>query len=302
MIGHLRSKAIAPLIKPPQQRDRPPLQTIGTLPARITLLAVSHPYSDRFKRTPQPDANLGPMPESSKSGVEVPSAAYEQMSAYWSVISAVRGGTSEIRDRGEAFLPLEPFEKDTAYLRRRNRSCLTPWYARLVRGLVGMVLRKPVKVEAGSKTTEHLDNINLLGDDLNTFAHEVFEAAIDHGYTGIFVDYPRSDGIQLLSEQIAAGLRPYWVHYTAPEIIGWRYEIQGNLRRFTQLRIREVVTEEDGEFSDRQVEAAIEAGKRFMDHWLSNLVIGLMYDELYDQGHIDHKEYRRLSDSIGEVA
>ncbi|MEP0874061.1 DUF4055 domain-containing protein [Trichocoleus desertorum AS-A10] len=215
---------------------------------------MTYSFSDRFKRTPQPDANLGPMPESSKSGVEVPSAAYEQMAAYWSVISAVRGGTSEIRDRGEAFLPLEPFEKDTAYLRRRNTSCLTPWYARLVRGLVGMVLRKPVKVEAGSKTTEHLDNINLLGDDLNTFAHEVFEAAIDHGYTGIFVDYPRSDGIQLLSEQIAAGLRPYWVHYTAPEIIGWRYEIQGNLRRFTQLRIREVVTEEDGEFSDRQVE------------------------------------------------
>ncbi|WP_348231051.1 hypothetical protein [Trichocoleus desertorum] len=27
--------------------DRPPLQSIGTMAARITLLAVSHPYSDR---------------------------------------------------------------------------------------------------------------------------------------------------------------------------------------------------------------------------------------------------------------
>ena len=194
------------------------------------------------------------MPESSKSGVEVPSSAYQRMQAYWSVISAVRGGTSEIRDKGEAFLPLEPLEKVTAYARRRDRSCFTPWYARLVRGLVGMVLRKPIKVEAGPKTKEHLDNINLLGDDLNTFAHEVFEAAIDHGYTGILVDYPRSDGITLLSEQIAAGLRPYWVHYTAPEIIGFRYQIQGNLRRFTQLRIRQVTTEPDGEFGEREVE------------------------------------------------
>ncbi|MBD2095904.1 hypothetical protein H6F90_12175 [Trichocoleus sp. FACHB-591] len=68
----------------------------------------------------------------------------------------------------------------------------------------------------------------------------------------------------------------------------------------------EVLTSE-GEFMSNDicypsVEAAIEAGKRFMDRWLSNLVIGLMYDELYDQGHIDQKEYRRLSDSMGEVA
>ncbi len=194
------------------------------------------------------------MPESSKSGVEVPSLAYQQMAAYWAVVSAVRGGTSKIREQGEAFLPLEPLEKMPAYGRRLNKSCLAPWYVRLVRGLVGMVLRKPVKVEAGTKTTEHLDNINLLGDDLNTFAHEVFEAAIDHGYTGIFVDYPRADGIQLLSEQIAAGLRPYWIHYTAPEIIGVRYQIQGNLRRFTQVRIREVAIEPDGEFGEQEVE------------------------------------------------
>jgi hypothetical protein len=194
------------------------------------------------------------MPESSKSGVEVPSNAYQQMQPFWSVISAVRGGTEEIRARGEAFLPLEPFESGAAYGRRRDRSCLTPWYVRLVRGLVGMVLRKPIKVEAGPKTTEHLDNINLLGDDLNVFAHEVFEAAIDHGYTGILVDYPRSDGIQLLSEQIAAGLRPYWIHYTAPEIIGVRYQIQGNLRRFTQVRIREFAIEEDGEFGEKTTE------------------------------------------------
>jgi hypothetical protein len=67
----------------------------------------------------------------------------------------------------------------------------------------------------------------------------------------------------------------------------------------------EVLTSE-GEFMSNDVcypsvEAALSAGKHFMDHWLSNLVIGLMYDELYEQGHIDHQEYRRLSDAIGEA-
>jgi hypothetical protein len=67
----------------------------------------------------------------------------------------------------------------------------------------------------------------------------------------------------------------------------------------------EVLTSE-GEFMGNDVcypsvTAAMEAGKRFMDDWLSNLVIGWMYDELYEQGHIDQSEYRRLSDAKGEA-
>nr|WP_290224151.1 hypothetical protein [Trichocoleus desertorum] len=67
----------------------------------------------------------------------------------------------------------------------------------------------------------------------------------------------------------------------------------------------EVLTSE-GEFMSNNSyhpspQAAIEAGKQLIDHWLSSLVIGLMYDELYEQGRIDQKEYRRLSDSMGEV-
>jgi hypothetical protein len=62
----------------------------------------------------------------------------------------------------------------------------------------------------------------------------------------------------------------------------------------------------EGEFMSNDIcypspQAALEAGQRFMDHWLSNLVVSLMYDELYEQGHIDHQEYRRLSDRISEV-
>jgi len=67
----------------------------------------------------------------------------------------------------------------------------------------------------------------------------------------------------------------------------------------------EVLTSE-GEFMSNDTSypsaaAAMEAGKQFMDEWLSNLVIGWMYDELYEQGHIDQSEYRRLSDAMGEV-
>jgi hypothetical protein len=53
---------------------------------------------------------------------------------------------------------------------------------------------------------------------------------------------------------VERGYRPYWVHYTAPEIIGWRYSTIGNRRVFTQLRIRENSIEPMGEFGEAEVE------------------------------------------------
>jgi hypothetical protein len=147
-------------------------------------------FAERAKLTPLPDARTAPLP--STHGVDAPCNAYEQMRPWWDVIKSVKGGTPDIRKGGKAFLPHEPFEREDAYGRRLGRSCFAPWYVRLVRGVVGMVLRKPIALQDVVPAIEsHLDNINLLGDDLNSFAREVFEAAIDFGYTGIFVNYPK---------------------------------------------------------------------------------------------------------------
>jgi Domain of unknown function (DUF4055) len=215
------------------------------------------PYSaaQHRKLTPRPDAKPYDPTDRSKGTVDTPCSAYLQMQPYWAVIDAVQGGTAAMREKGKAFLPEEPYEKPSAYDRRLNRGTFTPWYTRLVRGLVGMVLRKPVTVlDVSAKVKEHLENINLLGDDLSAFAHAVFESAIDHGYTGIFIDYPRSSGGELLSEQVQRGDRPYWIHYPAPEVIGFRYEIVGNRRVFTQVRILHQELEPIGDFGEQMVQ------------------------------------------------
>jgi len=211
--------------------------------------------AERSKLTPLPDARTAPLP--STHGVDAPCNAYEQMRPWWEVIKSVKGGTPDIRKGGKAFLPHEPFEREDAYGRRLGRSCFAPWYVRLVRGVVGMVLRKPIALQDVVPAIEsHLDNINLLGDDLNSFAREVFEAAIDFGYTGIFVNYPKVEegDVRTRADEVERGYRPYWVHYTAPEIIGWRYSTIGNRRVFTQLRIRENSIEPSGEFGEAEVE------------------------------------------------
>ncbi|MBD2119303.1 hypothetical protein [Trichocoleus sp. FACHB-262] len=53
--------------------------------------------------------------------------------------------------------------------------------------------------------------------------------------------------------------------------------------------------------SSPSAQAAIEADMHFINNWLSGFVTSLICGALYEQGHIDQKEYRCLSDAIGEA-
>lgn len=220
--------------------------------------------SKRLLKTPMPDANLMPMSALEKSdnnGVATPSLSYQRMHPWWDVIEAVRGGTSKMRELGEAYLPREPGEGDPAYQRRLSRIVLAPFYTRLVRGLVGMVLRKPIRVEDDKlkKPTqtlliEHLEDINLQGDNLQTFAKDVFESAIDYNYSGILVEYPDTSEVETQADELALGVRPYWVLYQATDILRVKWHQVGSQRILTQVRLKQRVTEDDGEFGETEIE------------------------------------------------
>jgi hypothetical protein len=225
-------------------------------------------YSDkRFLKTPLSDANLQPfssLEQADNNGVATPSLSYQKMRAWWDVIEAVRGGTSKIREMGEAYLPKEPGEGPESYRRRLSRVVLAPWYARLARGLVGMVLRKPIKAEDGELRQadqdllkEHLEDVNLQGDNLQTFAKDVFESAIDYNYAGILVEYPDTSGLETQADEAAMGVRPYWVLYPATDILGVRWQQVGSLRVLTQVRLKQTVTEESGDFGEAEVDQVL---------------------------------------------
>lgn len=197
--------------------------------------------------------------------VAQPSLAHRHCRPWWDVIECVRGGTSKIRELGESYLPKEPGEDSKAYKRRLSRVVLSPWYSRLARGMVGMVLRKPVTVETkelreadAALLDEHLEDLTLQGDNLQVFAKDLFESAVDYGYAGVLIDYPNTEGsIETRADELAAGVRPYWVLYKAPEILGLRYLQVGSQRVLTQVRLKQVVTEEIGEFGEAEIEQVL---------------------------------------------
>jgi hypothetical protein len=103
------------------------------------------------------------------------------------------------------------------------------------------------------------EDIDLTCRHLNVFARDVLFDGLQVGGGYILVDLPpsvqRADGLPAtLADEKAAGLRPFLVHITVENLIGWKSTFINGAETLTQIRIKECVTEPDGEFGERDVE------------------------------------------------
>ena len=177
--------------------------------------------------------------------VNDPNTAWVNMEPHWGLIETLLGGTYKIRKGHRKFLPQEPRELDEAYDNRLQRSVLSPYYVRLERMLAGMLTRKPVRLDdVPDQIREQLFNVDLQGNDLQTWLFATARLCIRYGHVGVLVDAP------------VAGQngRPYYASYTPRDILGWRTEQANGEQKLTQLRLMEKVLVADGLYGEKQVE------------------------------------------------
>lgn len=161
------------------------------------------------------------------------------------LIEDLSTGTYGIRKKHRRYLPQEPRELDESYDNRLFRSVCPPYYQRLERMLAGMLTRKPVRLDDVTDTIrEQLFDVDMQGNDLNSWTYEAARKMIRYGHIGILVDAPANGG------------RPYWNCYTPREILGFRVEAIEGKSTLTQLRLQEsiVIPSEDSEYGEEQVE------------------------------------------------
>ena len=194
------------------------------------------------------------------------SAAVKAMSSDWQLTMTLLGGTAAMRAAGQTYLPKWPAEDDAAYKARLATAVLFPAFSRTVETLAAKPFSQAVTVDAGvpESITPLLENIDLEGRNLDTFAAEVMDLAMGPGLCGILVDTPeRPEGIKTVAQEQAAGIRPYWVLIRPLQILGWkRQKIKGQWM-LSQLRIMECVEEDDDAFGVVEVEQVrvLEPGK-----------------------------------------
>ena len=177
--------------------------------------------------------------------VNDPSTAWVNQEPHWGLIEHLLGGTYKIRKGHRKFLPQEPRELDEAYDNRLRRSVLAPYYVRLERMLAGMLTRKPVRLDdVSDQIREQLFDVDLQGNDLQTWLYNTSRICIRYGHVGVLVDAPKSGDTG----------RPYWITYMPRDILGWRTEMADGQQKLTQLRLFEKVLVPDGLYGEKQVE------------------------------------------------
>lgn len=223
--------------------------------------------------------------------VHVPQSEYVDFMKKLELIHALLGGTYELRqlcdyNLNNKYLPAEPAEKENSYWARVNRTVLFNAFLRTRQKLVGEVFGKDVTLNENMSDEEEvwMENIDLKGNDINTFASTVFAQAMSDGVTYLLADYPQAD-LKYINDKLfyktedgkwmpftkaaekKLGWRPYLVHVKADQVIGLRTENVEGKRVITQIRIHEFVEEENGPYDTKQVEKIRVLEPGFYEIW-----------------------------------
>lgn len=202
-----------------------------------------------------------------ESQVATPCEQWMRMYELWSLVDALWDGTTSLHDPAIArrFLPQYPKEQEQDYVNRLNRSVVTNYYRMTIKRATGKIFKKPLLLneDVPDAIQELAADIDGCGNDINTFAREVAEAAINYGVTYIMVDWPQlpADLQAAINDPLLGGkavendlgVRPYWQHFKPTSIIGWKGKVEGGQYVLTQLRIHEQVMTDSTEDEFEQV-------------------------------------------------
>lgn len=177
------------------------------------------------------------------------SHAVEEMRGSWELVEALLGGTCEMREEGEKYLPRFPKEDAKDYKRRLQASTLLPAYAETIQNNTGRVFAEPITIgdDVPESIATLIENIDQQGNNLQVWARKFFHDGLAYGLSFALVDFPRAEGIRTQADEIRLGVRPYVVTIEPEQVLGWKtVEANGSVQ-LSQFRYKEAVEEEDPE-------------------------------------------------------
>lgn len=170
----------------------------------------------------------------------------------------VLGGTLAVRKKGETYLPRFEKEEERDYTQRKSGAVLFNAFRRTVKGLVGMIHRAPITLSDSlpAEIRADLENVDLAGRHLDVFARDMAEDGWVDGHAAILVDFQAIAPGQAptLADERALGVRPYWVLIRKGQILRVRTTTIGGHLVLTRFAYHECVTEDDGEYGEKEVE------------------------------------------------
>ena len=191
------------------------------------------------------------MPVKAETNPSTQSLTYKAMNPSWTKIQALLTGTEALRKAGTAFLPQHAEESDAAYAERLSTNTLLNISKLTLDSWVGRPFSDPIKLEKVPKEIEDLlDNVDLLGNDIHVFSRNWFKDGLAKAFSHVYVDFPRviqpEEGIRTKADDVAEGVRPYWVFISPEQLFFADAEIIDGREVLREIRLKEVITERRG--------------------------------------------------------
>lgn len=185
------------------------------------------------------------------------SLAWDAMINSWLMIETLLGGTAAMRFAASEYLPQHAEESDDNYNERLHVNVLFNAMEITLNHFVGRPFSDPVKPnnDVPDDIVEHLNNVDLQGNDITTFCRDWFRCGLAKGFCHVMVDMPQMNPEampQTLADDRAEGRRPFWIRIEPENMIFAEAEVikdpqTGELREwFTHVRLRENVIERVG--------------------------------------------------------
>lgn len=188
------------------------------------------------------------MPLDKKDDPSNPSSDCLAMQDDWTLIADIRAGVRAIKAKREKYLPRFVDEKHEAYKRRLAATPWRPEFVDALRNLCSKPFTKEVALQGDvpSQVKPLAEDIDGAGNNLHVFARDTFENGVAAGLDIIYVTFPAAPPAPTLAQERASGVRPYWVHIRAPDILALYTTRDTGRERVDYIRYRECVVSRDG--------------------------------------------------------
>jgi len=136
---------------------------------------------------------------------------YQYHAPDWFLLRDLVAGSRAVKAAGSKYLPIPGGMDSDEYNAYKNRAVVYGALGRTEQGLRGAIFRKELTHE-GYHDEEHLKDVTLQGESLQSVARTVIDEVLEVGRVGVLVDTKEN------------AERPWMALYTAENIVNWRTE------------------------------------------------------------------------------
>lgn len=189
------------------------------------------------------------------NSVDSTSSLYDFMAENWKLPLTLMDGERAMKEANILYLPREPMETEPQYINRLNRSTLKNYFSWAVENHTGRVFKKPIvfSEDTNSIIFKYNDNLDLMGNDADTFYKEVFRDMLIKGVSYVYVDYPRNTDDLTLADELENDFRPYCVHIKAEQVINAVSGMVNSRKVLVRAHILETVTIPENKWGYRNI-------------------------------------------------